>query len=250
MDEPADTHRHRHVLAGRMPSGIQLTCFNTCTVVMAAAAASATHTAIGAVSRLPLLPPYFSILQPAFYVCLPSLCSSSLLSWRILLASVSRLWSPICPSPPPTYHPSNYLNTHPLLLPSLPPSSLSLYRLFSCCRELALLIVTSYICWKYMNERVQCVHMCVRLITTISTGGWERCKAWEMSWTVLLLNFRHVIWNKSRNHIENLLVLFYVCWLCKSFSALPKKLWKSRWEGVMGEGSQRGDEIVKEWASV
>lgn len=63
MDEPGHTHRHRHVLAGRMPTGIQLTCFNTCTVVMAAAA-SATHTPIGAISRLPLPPHTSPFLSP------------------------------------------------------------------------------------------------------------------------------------------------------------------------------------------
>lgn len=168
MDEPAHTHRHRHVLAGRMPTGIQLTCFNTCTVVMAAAA-SATHTPIGAVSHLPL--PTVLLHSSPCFLCLSPL---TLLIITFVLTHppcfrISPLISylPIPPtSPPPTCHPSNYLNTHPLLLPSLPPSSLSLYRLFSCCRELALLIVTSYICWKYINERVQCVHMCVRLITT------------------------------------------------------------------------------------
>lgn len=119
MDEPAHTHKHRHVLAGRMPTGIQLTCFNTCTVVMAAAA-SATHTPIEAISRFPL-PPVL-LHSSACFLCLSPL---TLLIITFVLTHPPRFRiSPLISYlPPPTPNlPSIQLPQHTPPSPSIPPS--------------------------------------------------------------------------------------------------------------------------------
>ncbi len=155
MNAPTDTHTHTCLLvSGGVPTGIQLTCFNTCTVAMAAAATTTHSQALFPVSSHSSSSPTYSYSSSSSLLSSAFLClslSASPISPSIVLhlsplaarSPISHLASDlsIAFSKPSSSPPSNYLNTHPFSFHPFLYLSLSLS--LSCCRVLALLKMTS-----------------------------------------------------------------------------------------------------------